>query len=151
MLALGLAVLHASWSLNEADNPENSPTELSDVKLLISSAIRKIKAYSGPSKIWFQYQMSLDVGSGSIVEAVQNLPANKENIRYIWSIVMKLSKKLSEWGVDDSNGTVGRCVLELVSVCKKFMKEDPGLESTVRKFSEDETGFGFEEELFRDE
>lgn len=106
MLALGLAVLSESGLL-ELHPEEGSPTDLRSAKVLVSTAMRKIKPYNGPSKIWFSYQRELDVGSGCIIEAVQKLPASEENAKYIWYLVLKLSKKLSHGGIDDSNGTSG--------------------------------------------
>ena len=145
MLALGLAVLNLSGKTEETK--EESPDNLDAVKQLVAGGMRKIKPYTGPSKIWFSYQRELDVGSGMIEEAVKNLPASKEHAKYLWSLVLKLSKKLSEGGVDDSNGTVGGCIISLVVQCGKYAKEKHELKAMVMKFAEDDTGFGFEDEL----
>lgn len=147
MLALGLAVLHLYGKAKEVK--EESPNDLDAVKQLVASGMRKIKPYHGPSKIWFSYQRELDVGAGMIEEAVKNLPASKENAKYIWSIVLKLSKKLSHGGVDDSDGTVGGCISALVEQCGKYAKEKPELKPMIQKFAEDDTGFGFEDELLK--
>lgn len=145
MLALGLAVLHSSGKANEVQ--DESPDNLDAVKQLVAAGLRKIKPYNGPSKIWFSYQRELDVGSGIIREAVKNLPASKENAKYLWSLVLKLSKKLADGGVDDSDGTVGGCISSLVQQCGKYAKEKPALKIVIQKFTEDDTGFGFEDEL----
>lgn len=145
MLALGIAVLHLSGKAEESE--KEAPDNLDAVKQLVAGAMQKIKPYNGPSKIWFSYQRQLDVGSGMIGEAVKNLPANRENSKYLWSLVLKLSKKLAEGGVDDSNGTVGGCISLLVAQCGKYAKEKPELKIMMRKFTEDDTGFGFEDEL----
>ncbi len=145
MLALGLAVLHLTGKIETSEN--NSPNDLDAVKQLVAAAMRKIKPYHGPCKIWFSYQRELDVGSGMIKEAVKNLPANKENAKYIWSLVLKLSKKLAYGGVDDSDGTVGNCVSFLVKQCGRYSKEKLELKQIIKKFTEDDTEFGFEDEL----
>lgn len=145
MLALGLAVLHLSGKAEEVK--EESPNDFDAVKQLVASGMRKIKPYHGPSKIWFSYQRELDVGAGMIEVAVRNLPAGKENARYLWSLVLKLSKKLSHGGVDDSDGTVGGCIFALVEQCGRYAKEKPELKPLIQKFTEDDTGFGFEENL----
>lgn len=130
-----------------SEGKEDSPDSLQAAKQLVAQAIRKIKPYHGPSKIWFDYQRRLDVGSGCIMEAVINLPPSKEHAKYLWSLVLKLSKKLSHGGVDDSNGTVGGCIFSLVEQCGRYAKEKPELKSVIQKFAEDDTRFGFEEEL----
>jgi len=145
MLALGLAVLNLSGKTEETK--EESPDNLDAVKQLVAGGMRKIKPYTGPSKIWFSYQRELDVGSGMIEEAVKNLPASKEHAKYLWSLVLKLSKKLAEGGMDDSDGTVGGCIISLVVQCGKYAKEKHELKAMVMKFAEDDTGFGFEDEL----
>ncbi|KKP41277.1 MAG: hypothetical protein UR30_C0001G0124 [Candidatus Peregrinibacteria bacterium GW2011_GWC2_33_13] len=145
MLALGLAVLHLSGKTKETK--EESPDNPDAVKQLVAAGMRKIKPYNGPSKIWFSYQRELDVGSGMIEAAIKNLSANKENAKYLWSLVLKLSKKLANGGVDDSDGTVGGCIISLVVQCGKYAKEKPELKALVMKFAEDDTGFGFEDEL----
>jgi len=100
-----------------------------------------------PSKIWFSYQRNLDVGTGIIENAVRNLLPNKENARYLWLLVLRLSKKLSHGGLDDSNGTVGGCIIALVHQCGQYAKENLELKPMIQKFAEDDTGFGFEENL----
>lgn len=145
MLALALAVLNLSGGENL--EKDNLPKNLDAVKQLVPGAMRKIKSYSGPSKIWFSYQRELNVGSGCIVEAVQKLPATKENAEYLWSLVLKLSKKLSHGAVDDSNGTVGNCIVSLVKQCAGYAKEKAELKLIIERFAEDDTGFGFEDIL----
>lgn len=149
MLALGIAVLHSSGKGDEAA-AEDSPTNLDAAKQLVAAAVRKIKPYHGPSKIWFSYQRELDFGSGCIVEAVQKLPATKENAEYLWSLVLKLSKKLSHGGVDDSNGTVGNCIASLVKQCAGYAKEKSELKPIIERFTEEDTGFGFEDILIEE-
>lgn len=146
MLALGIAVLHFSGKTEETEGGD-SPDNLDAAKQLVAKAMRKIKPYNGPSKIWFSYQRELDVGSGCIVEAVTNLPPTIEHAKYLWSLVLKLSKKLSHGGIDDSDGTVGDCISLLVEQCGRYAKKKPEFKAIIQKFTEDDTGFGFEDEL----
>lgn len=143
MLALALAVLNETGALGS----EESLEELSEVKRRVSTGLRKIKAYTGPSKIWFSYQRSLSVGAGMISSAIANLPASKENADYLWKLVLRISKKLATGGVDDSDGTVGGCVYEILAKLAEFAKEKPELKPIILEYSKDDTGFGFEDEL----
>lgn len=145
VIALGLAVLHASGKMEET--PEESPTDLAEAKLLVSAGMRKLKAYDGPSRIWFAYQNNLDIGCGIIEAAVQNLPPNKENAKYIWKLVLKLSDKMIYGGIDDSNGTVGNCATALATQCAKYANQKPELKPFILKFANDDTDFGFESDL----
>lgn len=145
MIALGLAVLDLFGKIENTSN--DSPENLKEVKQLVSKGIRKIKPYVGPSKIWFSYQRKLDIAAGIIEEAVKNLLANKENAKYLWSLVLKLSDKLATGGIDDSNGTIGGCISKLVKQCGQFAINKNELRTMVQEFTKDDTGFGFEDEL----
>ena len=80
VLAVGLKALdYFSLPTEEEVASEN----LSEVKRAVNRGVRKIKGYVGPSKYWNQYVHSLDTGSTIIIDAIQNLPANKENARYL--------------------------------------------------------------------
>lgn len=142
MLALALAVLTATGVKEEP-----APTNLAEAKLQVTAGMRKIRAYDGPSRIWFSYQRSLDIGCGMIQEAVSDLSATKEHADYLWKLVLRLSNKLATSGVDDSNGTVGDCVYALVAKLGEYAKESPDLWSRILAYCKDDTGFGFEDEL----
>ncbi len=143
IIALGLAVLKKSGKNNKREIPRS----LEEVKLMVSKGLRKIKPYTGPSSIWFKYQRQLDIGSFEIEEAISVLKPSVENAKYLWKLVLKLSKKLSEGGIDDSDGRVGSCISLIVEKCGSFGKQDESLIPLLRKFAKDDTGFGFEEEL----
>lgn len=120
-----------------------------EAKLHITAGLRKIRAYNGLSKIWFSYQRSLSVGSGIITEAVSQLKPSVEHAQLIWNTVLKLSKKLSTGGVDDSDGTVGDCCFHLVSMLNEWLKSDNLIRQAVSEFSKNNTGFGFEDDLLK--
>ena len=126
---------------------EESLKNLKEVKLFVAKGLKKIKSYNGPSRIWFAYQRDLDVGTGIILEAVQNLSATQENAKYLWNLVLKLSNKLARGGIDDSDGIVGNCIMSLASQCAQYVQKEPKLKALIKSFSKDETGFDFEEYL----
>ena len=136
VLALGLAVLALTGQAT--DDSGVSPTELAEVKLLVASGMRKIRAYIGPSKYWDKYENSLDAGSNIIMDAIHNLPASAENLRYLWSRVGRLTKKLEEGGVDDSSGIVGNCIFRIIDKCVEYVKQDEKLFSVVERFTFDD-------------
>lgn len=143
MLALALAVLDQTGGLKKIPPPSN----LNEVKLLVNEGIKKIKPYKGPSRAWFSYQRSLSTGAGMIIEAVKALPPTKENADYLWKLVLRLSKKLSTGGVDDSDGVVGDCISEIVVQIYGYAKQSPDLKPYILHYCEDDTSFGFEDEL----
>ena len=108
MLALGLAVLHAPGKSEATREEKKIPTDLNEVKPLVTTGFSKLKPYRGPSRIWFSYQRNLATGAGIIAEAVSALPPTKENARYLWKIIESIDRKFMN-GVDDSDGIVGEC------------------------------------------
>ncbi len=125
----------------------SAPKNLSEVKKLVNQGMRKIKAYVGPSKHWDKYVHSLDTGSMIIVEAIQNLEATKENAKYLWQLVLRLSRKLSHGGVDDSDGIIEGCINKIMRKIINMTKENEELIVLLHSFADDYTGFGFEEDL----
>jgi len=53
--------------------------ELSEIKKLISSALKYIRSYTGPSRIWFSYQASLSEGCARLSEIVSSLPLSRQS------------------------------------------------------------------------
>ncbi len=143
ILALALKVLEQTGGLVEEEPPQTLP----EAKLMVNAGMKKIRAYTGPSRIWFSYQRKLSVGAGVIARAVSNLPASRENADYIWKVVLRLSKKLATGGVDDSDGVVGGCVDSLVDQLGRYAKDRPELKPRILTYCRDDTGFGFEDEL----
>jgi len=145
MLALGLAVLDQSGkSAREKTEP---PANLEEVKRIVTAGMRKLRAYTGSSRVWFNYQRKLATGAGMISDAIQNLPPSEENAKYLWALVLKISKKLAYGGIDDSNGVVGDCAHDIVCLLGSYTKDTPKLKPLILSFCDDDTGFGFEDEL----
>jgi len=143
VLALAFAVLDATGGLTK----EAAPLELRGAKLRVASGMKKLKPYNGPSRIWFSYQRDLATGAGMISDAISNLAPTKEHADYLWSLVMRISKKLATGGIDDSNGVIGNCVSELVIQLGTYAKAQPELAVHMHSYCKNDTGFGFEDEL----
>lgn len=121
--------------------------ELAEVKKSITSAMRYIKPYNGPSRIWFAYQNSLQEGCNRLSALVSELPVGEETARLLVDMLLRLDKKLTTGGVDDSNGTVGGFIEETVNVLKEYAKLDHTCTKTFLELKNRETCFGWEEPL----
>lgn len=148
MLALALKALHESGLVDQSGNPVASSVVLpADAKLHISAAIKKIRSYDGPSRIWFEYQRKLDIAAGMISEVLPLLDTSMVNAKYLWKIILRLSDKLARGGVDDSNGTIGGAIYAIIERLVQMAKHDQAIEAWAVKNCTADTGFGFEEEL----
>ncbi len=147
VLALAIAVLHASGKMTETKSNTDAPEDLKTVKQLVNDGMRKLRPYTGPSRIWFSYTRKLSTGAEMINHAVSGLLPSKENARYLWDLVKRIDKKLVN-GIDDSDGAVGNCARIIIEQLAAYVKELPELESTIRKYSDQKTNFDFEKDLF---
>ncbi|MFH0830803.1 MAG: hypothetical protein V1895_01965, partial [Parcubacteria group bacterium] len=102
-----------------------SPHELSTYKKTITEALRFIKPYRGPSRTWFVYQDSLSEGCRRLTDLVNSLPVHVTTAALLVDLLLRLDKKLSSSGVDDSDGTVGGFMYEVAAILKQFVKLDP--------------------------
>ncbi len=128
---------------------ELSKAEMEKVKKKISEAVKLIKAYSGPSRIWFAYQNSLSEGCNRLSAIVSDLPASRQTASLIINLLLRLDKKLCQGGVDDSDGTVGGFIEQAVSVLLDFAKLDKKCVEEFKKLEDIETCFGWEESLLK--
>ena len=128
---------------------ELSKKEISDVKKSISSAVKYIKSYNGPSRIWFAYQNSLSEGCNRLSAIVSELPVGKQSAEILVKTLLKLDDKLCRSGVDDSDGTVGGFIGEAVNVLEEYAKIDPNCAKTFKELEGKETCFGWEEPLLK--
>jgi hypothetical protein len=126
---------------------ELSKEELAETKKAITSAIRYIKAYDGPSRTWFAYQNSLDEGCARLSKLVSELPVSEQTAKLLVDTLLRLDNKLCRGGVDDSNGTVGGFIEEAVQVLKEYARLDPACTQTFHALENKETCFGWEEPL----
>ena len=147
ILALALVVLNESGKMSETEQEQQAPTSLDEAKPIVNAGMRKLRAYTGSSGIWFSYQRSLATGAGMIAQGVSRLPATKENARYLWRLIERIDKKLMN-GVDDSDGVVGGCVMTIIEQLVGYAEKEPELETVIRRFCNKKTNFDFGHELF---
>ncbi|MBI5729228.1 MAG: hypothetical protein HY983_03265 [Candidatus Magasanikbacteria bacterium] len=124
-------------------------TELSALKKSITGAIRYIKSYEGPSRIWFSYQSSLSEGCNRLAKIISDLPVNEQTAKLLIDMLLRLDGKLCRGGVDDSDGTVGGFIEETVQVLKEYVKLDPDCIKVFKELKGKETCFGWEEPLVK--
>ncbi len=126
-----------------------SKTELSAVKKSITGAMRHVKAYEGPSRIWFSYQNSLSEGCNRLAKIVSDLPVSGQTAQLLVDMLLRLDDKLCRGGIDDSDGTVGGFMEQTVAVLEEYAKLDPTCIRTFGSLANRETCFGWEEPLVR--
>lgn len=128
---------------------ELSKTDLSARKKEITSAMRYIKPYHGPSRIWFAYQNSLSEGCARLSAIVSRLPISEEAADLLVDLLLGLDNKLCHGGVDDSDGTVGTFIEEVVQMLKTYADLEPLCKNAFWKLKDIETCFGWEEPLIK--
>lgn len=159
MVAVAIHAVKKGGALTKADKTQNNEltfsgkagvltiTELSEFKKSTTSALRYIKPYSGPSRTWFSYQNSLDEGCNRLSALFSELPASSQTSKLIINLLLRLDKKLTFGGVDDSNGTVGGFIQDSVKLLIKFAKVDTECSKEFERLRGKETCFGWEEPL----
>ena len=126
-----------------------TPGQLNLPKAEISGAMRYIKAYDGPSRIWFAYQDSLREGRNRLASIFSSLPACCSTANLIIKTLLKLDRKLTTGGVDDSDGTVGGFIEEAVNLLIEFSKIDPESIKEFETLKGRKTCFGWETPLLK--
>jgi hypothetical protein len=126
---------------------ELNKEELSAVKKLITASMKYIKPYNGPSRIWFSYQSSLSEGCNRLSKIVSGLPVSEQTAKLLVDMLLRLDNKLCRSGVDDSDGTVGGFMEEVVNVLQEYAKLDHSCTSAFNELRDKETFFGWKESL----
>ena len=111
--------------------------------------MRYIKPYRGPSRTWFANQDSLREGCNRLSAIVSDLPVSKQVADILVKLLLRLEKKLSVGGVDDSNGIVGGLAGELVALLEEFAQIDPSCIDAFEPLCGKQYCFGWEEPLVR--
>ena len=124
-------------------------TELDVIKKSITASMRYIKPYSGPSRTWFANQDSLREGCNRLSAVVSDLPVNKQVTEVLVKLLLRLDKKLRVSGVDDSNGTVGGFMSEVVRMLEEFARIDTDCIKAFESLVGREICFEWEEPLIR--
>jgi hypothetical protein len=125
---------------------ELSDKEMADRKKEITEALKYIKPYIGPSRIWFEYQRSLDEGRNRIAGIVSGLPVSPQTAGLLVDLLLRMERKLMS-GVDDFNGTASGCMADIVDVLEEFAKLVPECALKFKKLKNLKTSFGWEEPL----
>jgi len=159
MVALAIYVVKNGQPLTDEDRKiYHSPTcseqlgeltqdELRETKKTISYCMRYIKPYNGPSRLWFSYQNSLAEGCNRLAKVVSELPVSMQTADLLVNVMLRLDKKLTDGGVDDSDGTVGEFIEELVEVLFEFVRLQPECLKSIEKLKNQNTCFDWEEPL----
>ncbi len=121
--------------------------KLAAVKNEITANLRYIKPYDGPSRIWFDYQSSLSEGCHRFAKVVSDLPVSLQTSKLLVNLLVRLDRKLVTGGVDDSNGTVGDFIEQVVAVLIEFADIDPKCTNAFKKLKNRKTCFGWEHPL----
>lgn len=161
MVALSIcAVLDGKKLTEEEKNRTSSPVcsskrgelgkeELAQTKKAITSAISYVKPYNVPSRLWFSYQNSLDEGCARLAKLVSDLPVSEQTAKLLVDLLLRLDKKLCTGGVDDSDGTVGGFIEEVVLVLQEYAELDQECIKAFEKLCGKETCFGWEAPLVK--
>jgi hypothetical protein len=128
---------------------ELSKTELASVKRSIAAAMRYIKPYNGPSRIWFAYQGSLAEGCARLTKIVSDLPVSVQTAVLLVDMLLRLDDKLCRSGVDDSDGTVGGFIEGVVIMLQEYARLDSACKKAFHKLENRDTCFGWEESLVK--
>lgn len=128
---------------------ELNKEDLTNIKKVISGAVKYIKPYKGPSKIWFAYQSSLSEGCARLSNTVSKLPVSEQTAELLTNLLLRLDKKLCNGGVDDSDGTVGNFISSVVNILIKYSEFDARCINTFKKLCDQSTCFGWEEPLVK--
>lgn len=161
MVAVAIMAVKGGKSLSDEDKKDISDLkcsgkigelpkdEFSKVKKSISGTMRYIKPYNGPSKIWFAYQDSLQEGCNRLSAIISDLPVSKQTANLLIDFLLRLDDKLCRGGIDDSDGTVGGFIEQVVNLLKEYAIIDSNCTESFHKLENRETCFGWEEPLLK--
>ena len=86
-------------------------------------------------------------GCNRLAAIFSKLPASPQTTNLIIKALLRLDKKLTTGGVDDSDGTVGGFIEESVKLLIVFAKTNPECAKEFELLKGKETSFGWEESL----
>lgn len=138
-----------SQALSSGRLGELTKNEFSETKKEITEALKYIKPYNGPSKVWFSYQNSLSEGCNRLAKIVSELPVSEQTSKLLVDMLLRLDAKLCRGGVDDSDGAVGGFIEETVQVLEEYAKLNPACILAFEKLEGRETCFEWEEPLLK--
>ena len=121
--------------------------ELETLKKAITESMRYITPYRGPSCTWFANQDSLREGCNRLSAVISDLPVSRQMADILVKLLLRLERKVSVGGVDDSNGIVGGLAGELVVLLEEFARIDPSCIDAFELLCGKKYCFGWEEPL----
>ena len=86
-------------------------------------------------------------GAYRLSAIISKLPISKQTSDLLVNLLIRLDKKLSVGGVDDSDGIVGNFVEEVVNILKEYIELEAKCLKSVKKLQDIDTCFGWEEDL----
>lgn len=129
LIALAIAVTkaHGKWEdtyegmeLDTAYCSGEIREIIEDERIQIKSGIREamklIRSYNGPSSTWFAYQNHLQQWSRMLLLALSDLPICHASVDICLTTLNKLDKKLCDWWIDDSDGTVWGAMDQMMEI-----------------------------------
>ena len=128
---------------------ELSKEKLAETKKSITSEMKYIKSYVGPSRNWFAYQDLLMEGCNRLAAIVSKLPVSEQTTKLLINMLLRLDKKLCTGGVDDSDGTVSEFIYETVDILREYAELDPSCINAFEKLCGQSTCFDWEESLVK--
>ena len=161
MVAVAIYAVMGGKPLNEEDKwlvsqitcsgrtGELSKEELVATKKEITGAMKYVKPYNGPSRIWFSYQSSLSEGCNRLSKIVSELPISEQTAKLLVDLLLRLDKKLCEGGVDDSDGTIGGFIEETVHMLQDYVKLDSNCSKAFDELKNKETCCSWEKPLLQ--
>lgn len=123
--------------------------DLAAAKKTITTGLRHIKSYDGPSRTWFAYQDSLQEGCNRLSALVSDLPVSAQTAKVLIAMLLRLDTKLCQGGVDDSDGIVGGFIEGTVQVLQEYANLDPDCMDVFEALKGRDTCFGWEEPLLK--
>lgn len=130
-----------SGALGEFDEEE-----LAEAKNAITANMRYIKPYTGPSRHWFEYQHSLEEGCARLSALISEFPVSAQTSAVLVNLLLRLDRKILD-AVDDSDGTVGGFIQELVALLEEYARLDKACIQTFKKLRNRSTCFDWEDPL----
>ncbi|MBI5456747.1 hypothetical protein HY969_03310 [Candidatus Kaiserbacteria bacterium] len=161
MVAVAIHAAAAGQPLSETDKEMQSEPlcsgrigplskdELLSTQSAIKVVMKFIKAYRGPSRMWFAYQGGLAEGCNRLSAVFSKLPVCEEAARMVIQTLLKLDKKLCQGGVDDSDGTVGGFIESAVKMLEQFAALEPSCLGQFKILEDRETCFDWQEPLLK--
>lgn len=80
---------------------------------------------------------------------MSELPISEQTAKLLVDLLLRLDKKLCMGGVDDSDGTVGGFMGEVVGILEEYVKFDSTCINSFEKLCGQSTCFGWEETLVK--